>query len=74
MFIEILFKIVLLKGGVLIYAEHCMYVYIYIYIYICISKIEYCEKLLSFVKVTFYILDCTVKYNISNVFCFNFDD
>ncbi len=37
MFIEILFKIVLFKGGVLIYAEHCMYVcnvYIYIYIYI----------------------------------------
>ncbi len=24
MFIEILFKIVLFKGGVLIYAEHCM--------------------------------------------------
>ncbi len=25
MFIEILFKILLFKGGVLIYAEHCMY-------------------------------------------------
>ncbi len=25
MFIEILFKIVLFKGGVLIYAEHCIY-------------------------------------------------
>ncbi len=24
-FIEILFKILLFKGGVLIYAEHCMY-------------------------------------------------
>ncbi len=44
MFIEILFKILLFKGGVLIYAEHCIYiiyicicvcvcVYIYIYIY-----------------------------------------
>ncbi len=33
-FIEILFKIVLFKGGVLIYAEHCIYIYIYIYIYI----------------------------------------
>ncbi len=32
-FIEILFKIVLFKGGVLIYAEHCVYIYIYIYIY-----------------------------------------
>ncbi len=30
-FIEILFKIVLFKGGVLIYAEHCVYIYIYIY-------------------------------------------
>ncbi len=26
-FIEILFKILLFKGGVLIYAEHCMYNY-----------------------------------------------
>ncbi len=35
MFIEILFKILLFKGGVLIYAEHCIqYIYIYIYIYI----------------------------------------
>ncbi len=25
MFIEILFKILLFKGGVLIYAEHCIY-------------------------------------------------
>ncbi len=30
-FIEILFKILLFKGGVLIYAEHCVYIYIYIY-------------------------------------------
>ncbi len=34
MFIEILFKILLFKGGVLIYADHCIYIYIYIYIYI----------------------------------------
>ncbi len=33
MFIEILFKILLFKGGVLIYAEQCVYIYIYIYIY-----------------------------------------
>ncbi len=32
MFIEILFKILLFKGGVLIYAEHCIYIYIYIYV------------------------------------------
>ncbi len=32
-FIEILFKMLLFKGGVLIYAEHCIYIYIYIYIY-----------------------------------------
>ncbi len=29
MFIEILFKMLLFKGGVLIYAEHCIYMYIY---------------------------------------------
>ncbi len=29
MFIEILFKILLFKGGVLIYTEHCVYIYIY---------------------------------------------
>ncbi len=34
MFIEILVKILLFKEGVLIYAEHCVYIYIYIYIYI----------------------------------------
>ncbi len=27
-FIEILFKIKLFKGGVLIYAEHCVYIYL----------------------------------------------
>ncbi len=30
MFIEILFKMLLFKRGVLIYAEHCTYIYIYI--------------------------------------------
>ncbi len=33
MFTEILFKILLFKGGVLIYAEHCIYIYIDIYMY-----------------------------------------
>ncbi len=33
-FIEILFKMLLFKGGVLIYAEHCIYnIYMYIYYY-----------------------------------------
>ncbi len=36
MFIEILFKILLFKRGVLIYAEHCIYIYIYMYMYIYI--------------------------------------
>ncbi len=40
MFIEILFKILLFKGGVLIYTEQCIYVYIYIYIYIYISAVK----------------------------------
>ncbi len=31
MFIEILFKMLLFKGGVLIYAEHCIYIYTYIF-------------------------------------------
>ncbi len=30
MFIEILFRMLHFKGGVLIYAEHCIYIYIYI--------------------------------------------
>ncbi len=38
MFIEILFKMLLFKGGVLIYAEHCVYIYIYIHNTIYISK------------------------------------
>ncbi len=39
MFIEILFKMLLFKGGVLIYAEHCIYIYIYIYIYILLFSL-----------------------------------
>ncbi len=30
MFIEILFKMLLFKGGVLIYAEHCIYIFMYL--------------------------------------------
>ncbi len=42
MFIEILFKIVLFKGGVLIYVDHCIYIYIYIYIYIrAVNRLKY---------------------------------
>ncbi len=41
MFIEILFKMLLFKGGVLIYAEHCIYIYIYIYIYISAMPINH---------------------------------
>ncbi len=33
LFIEILFKMLFFEGGVLIYADHCIYIYIYIYIY-----------------------------------------
>ncbi len=40
-FIEILFKMLLFKGGVLIYAEHCIYIYIYIYIYTHIYTYTY---------------------------------
>ncbi len=29
-FIEILFKILLFKGGVLIYAEHCIYIFLFL--------------------------------------------
>ncbi len=42
-FIEILFKMLLFKGGVLIYTEHCIYIYtvcIYIYIYIYTQGLE----------------------------------
>ncbi len=47
MFIEILFKMLLFKGGVLIYAEHCIYIYIYIYIlYMGIQgKIKICDHI-----------------------------
>ncbi len=35
MFIEILFKILLFKGDVLIYAEHCIYVCVYVFVCVC---------------------------------------
>ncbi len=43
-FIEILFKILLFKEGVLIYAEHCIYIYIYIYIYIHAMPPGFCDS------------------------------
>ncbi len=39
-FIEILFKMLLFKGGVLIYAEHCLYV-VLIYFKFCIDLIYF---------------------------------
>ncbi len=44
MFIEILFKILLSKGGVLIYAEHYIYIYIYIYIYKHTHILSWCMR------------------------------
>ncbi len=38
MFIEMLFKMLLLKGGVLIYAEHCT-LYIHVYTFISEKKV-----------------------------------
>ncbi len=40
MFIQIFKKMLVFKGGVLIYAEHCIYIYIYIYIYILVVGID----------------------------------
>ncbi len=40
MFIEILFQILLFKGGVLIYAEHCMYISVMLYIF-CIRFLHF---------------------------------
>ncbi len=36
MFIEIMFKMLLFKGGVLIYAEHCIYVCVCMHICACV--------------------------------------
>ncbi len=49
MFIEILFKMLLFKGGVLIYAEHCMCVYVYIYIFF-FGEGEIYKLILLFIK------------------------
>ncbi len=51
-FIEILFKIVLFKGGVLIYAEHCIYIQMYIYIYFFVMYTVY--YILYIVNYIFY--------------------
>ncbi len=42
-FIEILFKMLLFKGGVLIYAEHCTYIYIYVCVCVYITHIHTCK-------------------------------
>ncbi len=63
MFIEILFKILLFKGGVLIYAEHCMYIYsIYIYIYIYIYIFIFTGNCLYFFCHFSFYFHYTVKY------------
>ncbi len=52
MFIEILFQILLFKGGVLIYAEHCIYIYT---LYNLFSHSSYTFLLiLLFIKTTVY--------------------
>ncbi len=35
-FIEILFKMLLFKGGVLIYAEHCIFIYMCVCVCVCV--------------------------------------
>ncbi len=57
MFIEILFKMLLFKGGVLIYAEHCMYIYIYIYLYI------YFYNMIMYSRLILYVLLISILYN-----------
>ncbi len=46
MLIEIMFKMLLFKGGVLIYAEHCIYLYIYNILYmvwcVCACAVVWC--------------------------------
>ncbi len=45
MFIEILFKMLLFKGGVLIYAEHCIYIYFFfLRIQLVITNIQHFQK------------------------------
>ncbi len=39
MFIEILFQMLLFKGGVLIYAEHCTFVLFNIFNYCCVRHV-----------------------------------
>ncbi len=65
MFIEILFKIVLFKGGVLIYTEHCIYIYIYIYINLCNKHNCACAVLNIYIYIYIYIN--TILQNVQNV-------
>ncbi len=50
MFIEILFKMLLFKGGVLIYAEH------YIYIYFFLNDIILVLSLISLVYIMAFLI------------------
>ncbi len=50
-----LFKILLFKGGVLIYAEHC--IYIYIYIYVCVYMYMY-VYICKYVYIYMYVCIC----------------
>ncbi len=47
MFIEILFKMLLFKGGVLIYAEYCIYIYTHVFTY---ALSVYCQCPVQFIK------------------------
>ncbi len=59
-FIEILFKMLLFKGGVLIYAEHCTYIYIYMCVCVCVYNTHtYMQgralnKFFALVRLTFF--------------------
>ncbi len=63
MFIEIFFKILLFKGGVIIYAEHCIFIYIYIYIYIgFFSILHLLLHLLSILSYVSYLSTTNITY------------
>ncbi len=58
MFIEILFKMLLFKGGVLIYAEHCTYTISVFYVgYIIIIIIMICNLLKLICRLYKYNVD-----------------
>ncbi len=58
-FIEILFKIVLFKGGVLIYAEHCIYKYKF---KVCFGSYPKSLAKWTFLKISVQLVN-TVKKN-----------